>query len=154
MAFDALIDEYVAGPHKLREAVAGMPPGEWDARPISGKWSTREVVCHLADCEPVYADRMKRIIAEEQPAISALNPDAFAARLAYAARDVDEELALIESTRRHVARILRTLSPGDFQRTANHSIDGPVTLETLLRRITEHIPHHIRFIEEKRQALS
>ena len=32
--------------------------------------------------------------------------------------------------------------------------DGPLTLETLLRRITGHIPHHIRFILEKRQLLT
>jgi hypothetical protein len=34
-----------------------------------------------------------------------------------------------------------------------HSADGPVTLLTLLDRITRHIPHHIRTIEEKRAAL-
>jgi hypothetical protein len=28
-----------------------------------------------------------------------------------------------------------------------------LTLETLLRRIVEHIPHHVGFIEEKREAL-
>jgi hypothetical protein len=26
------------------------------ARPVPGKWSTQEVVCHLADYEPIYAD--------------------------------------------------------------------------------------------------
>jgi hypothetical protein len=56
--------------------------------------------------------------------------------------------------RRHMARILRTLPASAFQRTANHSVDGPITVETLLRRITGHIPHHIKFIEEKRRALA
>ena len=154
MALEALLEDYITGPQKLRQAVTGMTAAEWDARPVAGKWSTREVVCHLADCEPVYADRMKRVIAEDRPTIFALDPDAFAARLAYAARDMDEELALIEATRRHMVRILRTLPADAFQRTAVHSVDGPITLETLLQRITKHIPHHIRFIEEKRAALA
>jgi hypothetical protein len=37
------------------------------ARPVPGKWSTQEVVCHLADYEAVYADRMKRVIALDEP---------------------------------------------------------------------------------------
>ena len=154
MALEALLEDYVTGPQKLRQAVAGMTAAQWDARPVAGKWSTREVVCHLADCEPVYADRMKRVIAEDRPTIFALDPDAFAARLAYAERDMDEELTLIEATRRHMVRILRTLPADAFQRTAVHSVDGPITLETLLQRITRHLPHHIRFIEEKRAALA
>ena len=39
-----------------------------------------------------------------------------------------------------------------FERTGNHSEDGPISLELLLQRITNHIPHHIAFIEEKRAA--
>ena len=28
-----------------------------------------------------------------------------------------------------------------------------MTLETIVKRVTNHIPHHVRFIEEKRKAL-
>jgi hypothetical protein len=73
--------------------------------------------------------------------------------LTYDQRDIEEELALIELTRKQMARILRTLRPEDFQRRGGHSRDGTLTLEVLLQRITDHIPHHARFIEEKRRAL-
>ena len=52
-----------------------------------------------------------------------------------------------------MARILRSLKPEDFQRKGGHSRDGALTLEELLKRITGHIPHHVRFIEEKKRAL-
>ena len=149
----ALIDEYLAGPQRLRDAIAGMTAGQINAAPVPGKWSTRQVICHIADFEPVYADRMKRALAEEQPTIFGGDPDAFAAHLAYGDRDIEEELTLIESVRTHMARILRTLQPNGFQRAANHSESGPLTVEQLLTNITQHIPHHIRFIEEKRAAL-
>jgi uncharacterized damage-inducible protein DinB len=149
-----LIDDYLAGPQKLRDAVAGMTDDQLDAKPVPGKWSTRQVVCHIADCEIVYADRMKRVIAEDNPAMLNLDPDTFAAGLAYDQRDVEEELQLIEATRGHVGRILKTLGPGQFQRTGQHSTDGPLPLEALLARITNHIPHHIKFIEAKRAAMA
>lgn len=154
MNYDPLIKQYLAGPGLLRDAIAGMTREQLLARPIPGKWSTQEVVCHLADYEPIYADRMKRVIALEEPELLKGDPQLFAARLAYDHRDTEEELAIIEWTRKQMARILRTLTPADFMRRGGHSRDGALTLEVLLQRITDHIPHHIRFIEEKRRAMA
>jgi hypothetical protein len=148
-----LIDDYLAGPQVLRKAVAGMSPEQLLARPIPGKWSTLEVICHLADFEIIFADRIKRVIAENEPTLFGGDPTTFAARLAYSERDAEEELLLVELIRKQVARILRTLKSDDFQRRGLHSESGPLTLETLLQRIAGHIPHHVRFIEEKRKAL-
>jgi uncharacterized damage-inducible protein DinB len=153
MTTQALIDQYAGGAQQLRQAVAGMSGGQLRARPVAGKWSTLEVVCHIADFEPVYADRMKRVLAEENPLILAGDPDQFAAKLAYDARDLEEELALIDVVRRQMVRILRGLSASDFARTGRHTEAGPMSLETLLTRVTNHLPHHIKFIQEKRQAL-
>ena len=100
------------------------------------------------------ADRIKRVIAENEPTLFGGDPDLFAARLAYHQRSAEEELLLIETIRKQVARILRTLVPGDFQRRGIHSESGPLTLEALVQRITGHIPHHVRFIEEKRKAMT
>ncbi len=147
------IDEYLSGPQTLRKAVAGMTPEQLAARPIAGKWSTLEVICHLADFEIVFADRIKRVIAENDPTMFGGNPVEFAARLAYSQRDAEEELLLIEQIRKHVARILKSLPPAAFGRRGIHSESGPTTLDALVERITGHIPHHVRFIQEKRQAL-
>lgn len=153
MTSTELINAYVTGPNELRRAIAGMTPEQIDAAPIPGKWSTRQVICHIADFEPVYADRMKRVVAEDQPPLRGGDPDVFAARLHYEARDIKEELQLIEAVRRHTARFLSALSESDFNRTGIHSADGPLTLRTLLERITNHIPHHVRTIDEKRRAM-
>jgi hypothetical protein len=96
---------------------------------------------------------MKRVIALKEPELLKGDPGLFAARLAYDQRDVEEELTLIEITRKQMARILRALKPEDFQRKGGHSRDGALTLEVLLQRITAHIPHHVDFIEEKRWAM-
>jgi hypothetical protein len=147
------IDDYAAGPQLLRKAVAGMTPEQLHARPIPGKWSTWQVVCHVTDFEIVYVDRIKRVVAENMPTLFGAEPDDFTARLAYEQRDIEEELLLIELIRKHVARLLRALKPEDFQRQGLHSESGPITLNTLVEHITNHIPLHVRTIEEKRKAL-
>ena len=152
--FPKLIEEYAAGPRLLRDAVSGMSRDQLTARPVPGRWSTLEVVAHIADFEPVYADRIKRIIVENEPTLFGGDPDQFATRLSYHARDIEVELAMIEAVRRHVVQVLRELQPSDFERVGRHSTDGPLTLGTILQRIARHIPHHIPFILEKRQAIS
>jgi uncharacterized damage-inducible protein DinB len=144
---------YLAGATTLRAAVAGMSREQQLARPVPGKWSTLEVVCHIADFEPVYADRMKRVIALDRPQLLGADENLFAAALAYHDRDLDEELNVIETTRRQMARILRTLPETAAERIGVHNERGPKTLAELLTLITGHIAHHVPFIAQKRKAL-
>jgi DinB superfamily len=51
MDASTLVDAYVAGPRNLGLAVAELSPEQLIARPIPGKWSVLEVICHLADTE-------------------------------------------------------------------------------------------------------
>lgn len=148
-----LIDDYVAGITTLRHAVAGMNREQLAARPIAGKWSTLEVVCHLADFDPILADRMKRIIAEERPTLLGADENRFAAALAYEQRDLEEELKIIEVTRLQMARILRAQPEAVLTRVGVHNERGPLSLEKMLSISAGHIPHHVKFIVEKRQAL-
>jgi hypothetical protein len=101
----------------------------------------------------VYADRMKHVIAEDQPTFPGGFDRQFAEHLAYDHRDIEEELTMIEVTRSQMARILRSLPSEAFERTGLHAVRGSMTLRTLLEAITNHIPHHVQFIEEKRRAI-
>ncbi len=148
-----LTEEYLAGARSLRQAVQDMTQQQLRARPVPGKWSTLEVVCHLADFEPILADRMKRVIAEERPALIGADENRFAAALAYHDRDSEEELKIVETTRSQMAKILRKLPDAALERVGVHSERGPLTLEQLLTAAIRHIPHHVKFIEEKRRAL-
>lgn len=151
--FQDLISKYDQGPHLLRESLVGLSSIQLRTPAPPGTWSALQVVCHIADFELVYADRMKRVVAEDQPTLFGGDPDVFAAKLGYAQRNLEEELDAIASVRRQASRFLKTLSPADFQRTGNHSEDGPLTLARLLERIAGHIPHHVQFIEGKRASL-
>lgn len=150
---DALIEDYLASLPRLRRAVAGMTPDQLRARPVAGRWSTLEVVCHLVDSEQAWCHRMKRVIAEDRPLLIGYDETRFTAGLPYHENDIEEELTLLEGMRRQMARTLRTLPESAWSRTGVHSERGLITLEEMLRAEVEHVPHHIGTIEEKRKAL-
>ncbi|MFN9717505.1 MAG: DinB family protein [Planctomycetota bacterium] len=153
MTLDELLKQYERGPELLRETVLQAEDEQFLLKPIPGMWSIQQVVCHLADFEPIYADRMKRVLVEDNPTMFGGNPDAFAAGLHYERRNVHEELDLIAVVRSQMARILRHTDVEQFQRTGVHSEAGPLTLETLLERVTGHITHHVKFIQQKIDAM-
>jgi uncharacterized damage-inducible protein DinB len=153
MSLATLTEQYASGPALVRQAVAGLSREQVIARPIEGKWSTLEVVGHLADFEIVFVDRLTSVIAENEPTLPGRDEQKYATRLAYHQRDLEEQLRLIESCRGHVVRILKTLGDADLARKGNHTEAGPLTLEQLLGRIINHIQHHVKFIHEKRKAL-
>lgn len=147
------IQRYLDGPAQLRQAVAGLTREQALAKPVAGKMSTLEVVAHIADFEPVLAERMKRIIALDRPVLQAADENDFLAALAYHERDLEEELRLIELTRSQMGRILKKLPAEAFARVGVHSEKGERTLEQMLTTTANHIPHHLPFLAEKRKAL-
>jgi DinB superfamily len=148
-----LIANYLTGVDTLKKAVAGMSSEQIKARPVPGKWSTLECVCHLSDFEPILADRMKRIVTHPKPLLMGADEKLFAEQLAYHDRDVNEELAIVETTRKQMAKILSKLPSEAWTRMGNHAERGLLTLEQMLQIATRHIPHHVQFIAEKRKAL-
>ena len=149
-----LIEAYEAGTGLLRVAVDGMSLEQLLSRPVAGKWSTLEVVCHVADCEQFFADRMKRTVAMDRPLLLGADGFRYPEPLRYQDHDPGDELDLVAATRRQTARTLRLVAPDAWRRTAVHSETGLVTLRQLLLHAVNHLRHHLRFVAEKRAALT
>ena len=105
---ERLLAEYAAGPDTLRQSVADVAKDDLDAHPCEGYWSIRQVVCHLCDAETVYADRIKRVIAEDNPSLPDADPNQYCKALYWSERNIEEELQLIALTRRQILRILQS----------------------------------------------
>jgi DinB superfamily len=148
-----LITAYLEGPVLLRRSVSDLTHEQLLARPVPGKWSTLEVVCHLTDSEQAWCHRMKRVIAEPRPLLIGYDESRFTSSLAYHDRDAELELSLLEGMRKQMAQILRGLDEAAWSFSGVHSERGLITLEDMLRAEVEHIPHHLGFIDEKRRAL-
>jgi uncharacterized damage-inducible protein DinB len=150
---DAVIDRYADGGFILAQAAAGLPAEHATARPGPGAWSLAELVAHLLDADLVLAERMKRVIAEDEPTLQAFAEDAWIDRLRSHEMPVDEAAELFAANRKWMARILRSLQEGDFARTGTHTEAGRQTLAEILAKTVNHLDHHLKFLYEKREAM-
>lgn len=149
----AIIEQYEKGGDDLRMAVKGMKREDLLAHPVPGTWSIQEIVHHVVDSDLILADRMKRIIAEENPTLIGFNETLFAKNLFYDEQSVDDSVTIFELNRRNFARVLKKLPPEAFDRIGTHNERGPLKLSAVLEMSVNHLKHHLGFIVQKREKL-
>src|SRR5262245_18433657 len=149
-----LLDTYLSGPGILRAAVTGISREQMVSRPVAGRWSVLVVVCHLADTDANIAHRIKRVLSEERPVFDRVKPELMLAALAYHDRDAEVELGVLHQTRRQIGRVLRASPLEAWERTGIVGDRCDRTVSQLIKGVVEHLVHHLRFVIEKRRALS
>jgi IS30 family transposase len=148
---ERLVAQYRDGYSAIAEALLRITPEELDARRGPDRWSAREIVHHLADSEMTAAIRLRRLLAEDRPAIQGYDQDEFARRLHYD-RPYEASLELFKSVREATAELLDRLEPAEWLREGTHSEIGRYTVETWLSIYAEHAHRHARQIRESRSA--
>ncbi len=153
-----LVDHYIGGASRLADAIGDwsdadlrrVPPASAGAE--VGKWSVHQILIHLQDGEASFADRIRRVIAMDEPALLKWDENAFTTRLHYADQLSADAIALIHLTRQQIGRILRKLTDTDFERTGTHSERGPQKLGAIIGFADWHLDHHLGFVSKKRAA--
>ena len=149
----SLIDTYEAGGEELRLAVRGLEREDLLAFPVAGTWSIQQIVLHLMDSDLITADRMKRVIAEENPTLIGYDESKFASNLFYDEQSVADAVDIVELNRRNFAKVLRELPDAAFDRIGTHNERGPLKLSDLLAGAVKHLQHHLKFVVDKREKL-
>ncbi len=134
-------------PSALAAMIERAPHGIASTPEAPGKWSMTEVIQHLADSETVWAYRLRKVLAEDQPILSGYDQDLWARRFRYADVPMVEALALFTSCRLANLRLLHQLSEEDFQRVGVHSERGPETVQHMIALYAGHDLVHLRQID-------
>lgn len=129
----------------LLEGVCAALSAERIAAPVAaGKWSPREIVAHLADCELVFSFRLRQILAAPASEPAFLQPfdqDAWARQ--YAAYELSEALELFRANRVWNLKLVGTLSQADLDRPGHHPERGDLTFETVIETMAGHDLNHL-----------
>jgi hypothetical protein len=132
---------------KLGRLIAGASRQRLAKNPAPGKWSTNEIVAHLAECEVVFGYRLRTILAAPGSPIQGFDQDKWAAAGDYAARDPKKSLALFRALRAANLDLLHGLKPKQWKHAGMHSERGEESIETIAAMIAGHDLNHLRQIE-------
>ena len=110
-----------------------------------GKWSAREILCHLADTELVFAVRLRQTLAEPHHVIQPFDQDRWAAT--YAPFDAPAALAVFTSVRNWNLKLIDTVPKEAFAKPVMHPERGEMTFRTIVETMAGHDLNHLGQIE-------
>jgi uncharacterized damage-inducible protein DinB len=119
-----------------------------DLRYAPGKWSVREVVGHICDCERVFAYRALSIARGDQTPLPGFDENAWAGNAPWASRHMEDIIEDYIAVRRASISLFRNLDEAAWGRwgVANQN---KVTVRALAYIIAAHELHHRRMLKEK-----
>ncbi|SRR5258708_29595802 len=147
-----ILERFRRGPELVAVATTGAAGPELDFQPGEGKWSVRQIVCHLADFEMIAAMRFRQMLAEENPTLPSADQDEWAAKLDYGRRKVSQALETFRRVRTDNYELMKDLPEEAFERTGIHSKRGVIALRDMLRIMAEHPEKHVGQIQRTRAA--
>jgi enterochelin esterase-like enzyme len=143
----AVVSDLENAPRIVIPLVAEVPAEVLRRRPAPGKWSAHEHACHIAALNAIVRGRLERMLAEENPPLSAYEPD----KEDLLGVDLGEAMERFERERAELVLRLRGLSAAEWERTGEHPIYGRWSVFTMLRRLALHDLFHAYRIEELRE---
>jgi uncharacterized damage-inducible protein DinB len=146
-----LIDQIVAAPTRMREAVAGLNEQQLATPYRDGGWTVRQVVHHVPDSHLNAYIRFKLALTEEMPTIKPYDQAQWAELADARESPVETSLQLLESLHDRWVRLLRSMSDADFSRRLMHPENGEMTLDSVLALYGWHGRHHTAHITSLRQ---
>ena len=146
-----LVKKYKEGYAVVVAALEGATDADLDRRPAPGKWTSREIVHHLADSEMTSALRLRMLLAVDRASIVGYDQDEFARRLHYD-RPIEASLDAFKAARRTTGEILDRMSENEWRREGTHTEHGRYTVEKWLEIYATHAHQHAEQILVARDA--
>lgn len=141
-----LLTILAATPGLVAAEVEGLGAERASVAPAAGKWSAAEIICHLADCELVFAFRLRQTLAEDAPTIQPFDQDKWAAT--YPSVDAAEALAAFSAFRLWNLRLIQGALPAAANRPVTHPERGTMTFQTIVETMAGHDLNHLAQLEK------
>lgn len=154
VGFTEAIERLAGMPSFLEAALDAASGDELAFRPGEDEFSLVEQACHLRDVEREgYLVRVRRILAEDSPALEEFDGAAVARERDYLAQDARAAARDFAQARRSLTALLAPLGGAELNRIATFA-GRRITLEDLIAMILEHDRGHREEIENIVDALT
>lgn len=136
----------------LPSLLEGIPRADLDKR-VAGAWSVTENVAHLARHTELTIERVKRILAEHEPAFPVYRAEQDPEWPAWQARSFEDSLERLHAARATLIAMVERLTPGELARTGRHARFGLLSLRGWLDFYLVHEGHHLYVITRRAHGL-
>lgn len=143
-----LLDVYRSTPRTLHVLLKNVNEELAHWRPAEGEWSIVEVVAHIGDTEERNLERVRLVLAEDEPMIEAYDQDELARERDYYSMDLASVHQRFNDLRSEQLELLEGLDEASWQRAGLHTEGGRVTIQQLTLHMAAHDTIHLAQISD------
>ena len=151
--YQARLDSYVGDkdpiaiqretPSILARLIERVPDEVLSRRQVTGKWSIRAILAHLAEDELVSSWRYRQMIEHSGATLLGFDQDEWARLGDYDSWTATEALDLFRLLREANLRMFGRLTSEEWHRHGTHAERGRITVEKLARHMAAHDVNHV-----------
>ena len=130
---------------RLKEIAKSLGDSRISKSPAPGKWSPREILVHLSDCELAFGFRYRQALAEENHTVQPFDQEKWAK--SYAAYSAEQALDAFAALRNWNLSLIRALRPEQMSRPVRHPERGEMIFRELVETNAGHDINHLRQLE-------
>jgi len=128
--------------------ILSIPKKKLEYRYAEGKWTIKEIIQHLIDCERIFCFRALCIARGEKTNLPSFEENDYADNSFANDRDIDSLLDEFDQVRNCTMSMFRSFDPSVLSNigTAN---DHPLSVRAIAHILVGHELHHMKVIEER-----
>jgi DinB superfamily len=138
-------DVIAATPQRLQQLAGRIGAAAITEAPAPGKWSARDILCHLADCEIVFAFRLRQALAEDHHVIQPFDQNLWAKT--YGTGDAAAALTTFAALRAWNIALLKDVTPEQLRRPVTHPQRGEMPFDAIVETMGGHDLNHVKQLE-------
>jgi uncharacterized damage-inducible protein DinB len=139
------IEVIAATPERLGALLGTLSAEEIERRPAPGKWSVREIMAHLADCEIAFGFRLRQGAAGVE-LLQPFDQDDWARN--YGEYSFEAAISTYRALRAWNLAFLRSLSEEQKAGVVIHPERGTMKVWTIVETMAGHDLHHLSALEK------
>ena len=147
-----IVDTLRALPGEVEAVVRDLDEDALCRRPAPDQWSIKEVCAHLRDSLEIDGERIRRMLEEDEPLISAYDQEALAREGDYQNASMPLVLTALRAFSGGNAYMLEGLNEEQWRRGGHHQERGPINVGGYAEQQAEHVRAHLEQLRSLRPA--
>jgi len=143
-----LIEELEISLHAFIRFVQDIPMDKFDYRYAPGKWTIKDIIQHILDCERIFAYRALRFSRNDQTPLPSFEEDDYANSTNSNGRSIQDLLTELSALRHSTLLFYKSLSEEQLKRIGTAS-NNQISVRALGFVIIGHQKHHQKVFEER-----
>lgn len=134
--------------HRMQELIHSIPANQADFAYADGKWTVRELLCHLIDAERIFAYRALRFARNDKTPLAGFEENDYAPQANAASRSLQKIASEMVHLRASTIDLFEGFTPEMLVRKGSTN-NNELSVVVLGFIIAGHETHHLKILQER-----